>query len=365
VARDLKQIVRQAQRDLAHVLDECAQGRFAPETTLLDVLFAYRLFLRRIPETLTPAFLASIQALGPSVLNLGQSFLASPEFRTLYYGRPQRKEGRVVFVPDGDLRVAVDLDDLHIGWRIINGEYERRIRWIIEEIVQPDWTCVDLGANVGYFASIMAQRVGPRGRVHAYEPFPRVLRLLEMTVRESGLADRVDIRAKACADALAETNLFFVEASDNLGGSFISDGVDSKSAGLATVRVPVTTVDADLAGVARIDFIKMDIEGAELRALRGMHRRLEADHPILVTEINTHCLRDGATADQILDFLRQRGYAVFVLQSVVDGVPLRVETKYADYITAPSADFLCVQEGRADALFSRLVPSVQDRDPER
>jgi FkbM family methyltransferase len=162
--------------------------------------------------------------------------------------------------------------------------------WIREQI-RPGDTVLDCGANLGLFSTMMARRVGPQGRVHAFEPSPGSSRDLARVLVLNGLAQQVVINVAAVSDACGEAVFYDVtvgdvrrEAShlDALGRSGLVGGLDHQE-----VRVPTVTLDdyiqrQDLAP----RLVKIDVEGAEFLVLEGARRSVAAHHPLLVIEIH-------------------------------------------------------------------------------
>ena len=327
---------------------------------MLDVFFAYRLILGRFPERTDIDFLLDRTVEFPSVSDLARAFHTTDEYHFIDHGTSFREDGRVVLVRDGDLRIAVDLDDRSIGWGIINGEYEPETRRLIERLTPQGGFCLDLGANVGFFTAIMARAVGEQGRVVAYEPFPRAHRMAAITLAESGLSDRVSLRRKACSDTPAQMPMFFAAETDNFGGMFVSANVDPDNTPLQHVEVEVTTVDEELTDERRVDLIKMDVEGAELRALRGMERRLANDRPVIITEINVSCLaREGVAPDEILEFFRDRDYRIHIV-SEGDYALTLVEGAYTKLGDESIANVLCVPLERSESVARTLAPDTDE-----
>lgn len=329
-------------KDLDQIVLAFRKGAFLAKTTALDVFFAYRLLLLRNPEWRSARELRRRTEELPDVGLLSRAFHASHEFRDKHYGQAQRPDGRVVLVREGNLRIAVHLDDLAISWAIINGCYEPEMRWLLAKYVVPGACCLDVGANVGYITANMADLAGPDGHVYSYEPFPTVNRLLRITVEESGLQERVTVREAACSDEETTTTMYFAAETDNFGGSFIAQDGSEVNAGLSKLSVPVTTLDKDLAGVPRIHFVKMDIEGAELRALRGMEARLRQDKPVLALEVLPEGLaRQGCTPDDLLAFLFGLGYQVYRLSSLYEGNPFEI-TSESEVDFSPWDNIVCL-----------------------
>jgi FkbM family methyltransferase len=121
-------------------------------------------------------------------------------------------------------------------------------------------TVIDVGAGVGHETRLLSQLVGPTGRVIAIEANPRVHACLADMVERNRLAN-VTCVPLAVGDHVGTVT--FADSDDHLGNAATSGG---------TVEVASTTLDrlAVELGLERIDFVKMNIEGAEAAALRGM-----------------------------------------------------------------------------------------------
>lgn len=137
--------------------------------------------------------------------------------------------------------------------------------------VRPDMCVVDAGANLGYFTLLFARLVGSSGRVFAFEPEPTNAALLSQNVGLNGYSN-VTIVGKALLDNPGELPLYL--STYNYGDHRLSSTEKSRKA----IKVPVTTLDEFFPAGTRVDFIKLDIQGAERSALIGA-RRVLADNP--------------------------------------------------------------------------------------
>ncbi|MFI5367349.1 MAG: FkbM family methyltransferase, partial [Candidatus Binatia bacterium] len=148
-----------------------------------------------------------------------------------------------------------------------------------KQLLRPGMIVLDIGANIGYFTLVFARQVGPTGRVYAFEPEPDNFGLLQRNVARNGYANVTAVQA-AVGQHAARQRLY--KSADNLGDHRLGHG----AAGRDWVEVPVVALDDFFAGSElRIDFIKMDIQGAELTALRGMRRLVATRAPLaLITE---------------------------------------------------------------------------------
>ncbi len=138
----------------------------------------------------------------------------------------------------------------------------------VRETVAAGATVLDLGANIGYFTLLLARLVGPEGRVYSFEPDPRNVAVLRGNVAANGLA-QVVVEPKAVSDR--QGRLPFHQGGTNLGDNRLGAFAES----VATIEVEVVSLDAYFGeALPPIRFIKMDIQGAEFQALRGMDRLL-------------------------------------------------------------------------------------------
>lgn len=220
--------------------------------------------------------------------------------------------GRVVRVGDvdGDLVMELDLAE-HIARAIFwYGAYSVSLRRLMDRLLKPDWTVLDIGANIGELTLYAAKRV-PQGRVHAFEPIPDRLAVLRANVAANPFAN-IAIHPVALGEAEATLTLYLNRAVKQ--GVVNAGSASLKPAGegaAEAVEVAVRAADEVLAeaGTTRVDFIKMDIEGAEPYALRGLSRTLATYRPDLVFEVNPTALaRGGFDRESVLAPLRELGY---------------------------------------------------------
>jgi FkbM family methyltransferase len=160
---------------------------------------------------------------------------------------------------------------------------------------------VDVGANVGTYAMVLARHVGAGGRVIAIEPHPVTQARLAFNRAASGFT-QVALVAAAAGDADGE--LMIETDGDNLGASHIVSGEPKASA----IKVPSWRLQRILgdAGVSHVDALKIDVEGYEDRVLTGFFR----DAPQTLwprAVVIEHLSRDEWRDDCITD-MRARGY---------------------------------------------------------
>ena len=175
----------------------------------------------------------------------------------------------------GRLAYRCDLRDLIAREMCLTGGYAPLETALVRASLPAGGTFVDVGANIGYFTLLGASRVGPAGRVVALEPHPHVARVLRQNVEMNGLS-HVRVVQAAAADARGTAVLAgFAEDGGNWG---VSSLAHAAAAGAPAFDVRCAPLDEvlDEAGVATADLVKMDVEGAEHRVLRGMRGGLRA-----------------------------------------------------------------------------------------
>jgi FkbM family methyltransferase len=194
----------------------------------------------------------------------------------------------------GRYTMVVDAADAGLAPHLIaNGFWEIWIARLMAQRIRPGMVCLDAGANVGYFTVLMADLAGVEGRVIAAEPVPATFRLLERNLEHNGFAPRTEALRAALGAAAGEARLVMPAGEPKNAQVTEADpgGLDSDE--YRWVEAPVIAVD-DL-DLPRLDFAKIDVEGAEAAVWAGMQRTLDRSPNIqIVMEINCRRYPDAA-----------------------------------------------------------------------
>lgn len=144
---------------------------------------------------------------------------------------------------------------------------------LLDRLVRPGDTVVDAGAHIGYYALLFARRVGPSGRVIAFEPSPHAHVLLRRNLIANGYPE---VAVHEAVLHRERARLPFFTCEDGLAGG----SVHHPGGGWAWERLELEALPLDsvIPPGGRVNFVKMDIQGAEGLALAGMRRCLE-DNP--------------------------------------------------------------------------------------
>lgn len=207
------------------------------------------------------------------------------------------------------------------------GSFEPNEFAYLDRVLRPGMVFVDVGANDGYYTLFAARRVGPAGRVVAAEPSSRERAHLQRNLGRNGL-DNVSVipAAIGATSGLADLHLAHgVHAGHNTLGGFAHDDVVRAS----LERVPIEPLDQVVArlGLTRVDFVKIDVEGAEARVIAGASKLLGSMRPTLLIEVNDKALRaQGNCAEALLATLcSDLGYRIFVFSSATGLLEARRE----------------------------------------
>lgn len=205
-------------------------------------------------------------------------------------------------------RFVCDLRDAIAREVCFTDRYEPQETEIFRRSLRPGMTFLDIGANWGYFTLLSASLVGASGKVIALEPDPRVYRRLAENVRENGFEYVITLPYAAAGEAGIVRFRGYDEAQSNWGTSRI-ESTAALPTDLAVEARPVDEILAD-PRVGEIDLMKMDIEGAEGFAMRGLSKTLGARRVRrVILELHPEAIRShGQTVDEVLEPLRSNGY---------------------------------------------------------
>lgn len=219
---------------------------------------------------------------------------------------------RAVSTPGG--RVFVDEEDRGSVARALlaKGRYEKPwTRWI-ESSVHPGMHALDIGANIGYYTALLATRVGPTGSVVACEPDPHNCELLARTIAENRFTQVRLVRA-AVSDRMGSAVLYQDAAWHGVHSLAPNNCVNPSE---RTAEVPTVTIDGLMAdGHARLDFAKIDAQGAEGRILAGATSLLVQKHATVLIEIWPHGLETlGSSVLSVTQPFLQHGFTSYALE---------------------------------------------------
>ena len=210
---------------------------------------------------------------------------------------------------------------------------------LIAQHVKADSVVIDVGANAGYFTKIFSS-LTPQGKVYAFEPGGYARSILSKVVSIHGLKN-VCLIPMGLSDKHAVNTLHMpVKSKGNLGFglSHLGDDKSVDPRDTLTEEIKLTTLDEFFASekINRVDLIKIDIEGWELRALEGGRNTIATHKPVLMLEmVDRFLTRAGDSSRKMWDFLKGHGYDIYRYDD---------KSGRTDFLEAPvdEGDILCL-----------------------
>jgi FkbM family methyltransferase len=229
--------------------------------------------------------------------------------------------GRLVDTVASRLAPAVGTFDIDIDGFRLHGDHIGQLYYVRELLesgreetfvgllkssIGAGMTVVEAGAHMGYVTLQCARAAGPTGRVIAFEANPRAVPLIERNLSANGLDARVTVVPLALGD-IPGRHAFYLSGGGDTSSLREPEGASER------VEVAVTTLDTWLDPTVIVDVVKLDIEGGEVAALRGMSESLERAGPnlIVLAECNPPLLEQfGSSTDELVGILRGHGLDV-------------------------------------------------------
>jgi len=225
----------------------------------------------------------------------------------------------------------------HLADRVIGasirhyGEWARDEVRLLERFLSPGDVVVDVGANIGTHAVPLSMVVGPAGQVHAFEPQRLTYQMLCANAALNGLTN---IHARQCglSDAPGEAHVPMPDLQG--GGNFGNFHLEGHRQG-----EPVPVVPLDSLPLPRVRLIKIDVEGMEIKALRGARKLIARDKPVIFVENN---LPENSAA--LIGLLGELGYRCWwhVAAYFNPDNYYRNATNLFSGVTRPEINLLCV-----------------------
>ncbi len=207
------------------------------------------------------------------------------------------------------------------------GRYEieksQTIFW--NNYLKPGMIVFDVGANIGYYSLMTAKRIGSNGRVYAFEPVTLTFRELTKNIQLNRFSNILPQKiALSNIQGLAE---IFTANQSNTGTSGFSE-----QSNFSGIKETVDTIEGDKFiysnNISRLDVIKIDVEGAELKVLGGLKDALKRFRPLVLIEINRKLLQKfDASPEQVYLCLHNEGYKPYRIDSKGNLIPVNSSTK--------------------------------------
>ncbi|MBC7905495.1 MAG: FkbM family methyltransferase [Rhodospirillaceae bacterium] len=267
-------------------------------------------------------------------------------------------------------RLLLDLEDAGISRSLILfGTREVDHKIILEKVLKPGMSVLDIGANIGYYVLMELDLIGPQGRMVAVEPSPTNIELLKRNIALNGYAD-IPVVAGAISDKPGERE-FFLAHQSNLN-TFHTTGTGAKHLSGKTLDVHTYTVPELVAQYGAPDLIRMDVEGHEVEIFNGMLDAVEKGEIAPMVIFETHLSRYDADHDMETPLRRlfkagyhvrylasssQRGTAIINERGYKGGAPIKTDDVerviYENVSDDDAVDFICTVGGARTILLAK------------
>lgn len=285
------------------------EHKFSSVASKLDIYYAFRHILGRLPE----------ENEWPGHCGFVNKDLN--EVLATYFNSPEFKNRKLIgFTPKGIHRIELDgyaiyvaENDHAVGSHVLaNHVYEPPVSEVFRSFLKPGMTAIDIGANIGWFSLLSAYLVGDKGRVFSFEPGAENSRFLLLNKSANSFEQITLIHAAASEriESLAYSN--------SCSNGFVSNLNDAEPGEILNADI-VFAVPVDL--IIPIDlpvhFIKVDVEGWEMKALRGAERIIDHWKPQIVVEFSPPALESCSkvTGIEFLSYFKARGYSFHVIEN--------------------------------------------------
>jgi FkbM family methyltransferase len=205
--------------------------------------------------------------------------------------------------------------------RYFPSDYEHENFAFLKSCCGDGATILDIGAHIGLFSAIAAKIAGEYGKIFAFEPAPNTVPVLHQTIRINELGHLVSPVNQAMGKDVGKTTFFISDTEADNSNSLVSYKEDRKLNG---VEVDVNTIDnfVSTKHLTKVDFIKIDVEGAEYDTLRGGIEVFKKFRPSFILAIHPEPIeKKGDKPEDIYDLLVQLKYNIFY-----NGQPMPKET---------------------------------------
>jgi FkbM family methyltransferase len=219
----------------------------------------------------------------------------------------------------------------------------------VKRFLQPGMTVLDIGAHHGLYTLLASKLVGREGKVVAFEPSPRERKRLQHHVWLN-FCSNTKVEPYAIGSETSWAEFFVVESrAEDWCNSLRPPSIQGTT---RVVNVDVLPLDSYLAGakISSVDFVKLDVEGAELSVLQGAQQLLRSSgRPVFMVEVEDHRTKPwGYRASEVVITLDAAGYEWF--QPQPDGSLFEIAPARGDF----EANLVAVPKERKDKVLSRL-----------
>lgn len=219
-----------------------------------------------------------------------------------------KEEVKEIFYNNKKFKIIINPKNGYLDAQIYaNGLYEPHIVKEILSNTKDGDVCIDVGANIGHHTIIMSQNVGDTGKIHAYEPIPKIKEQLTKSLLLNEIKN-VNVLQIALSDKEGEMELNICDS--NIGSSSLVNKTNDSE------KINIQTKTLDSYNYEKVNFIKIDVEGFEYNVLLGGENTISKYHPTIIIEYSPvyYQKSNPSHSKEILSFFKKYDYTIFDLE---------------------------------------------------
>lgn len=222
------------------------------------------------------------------------------------------------------------------------GEYEQNLTDIVVKLLRKGDVCLDVGANFGWYSTLFYNHCGNRGAVHSFEPMPETFSQLQRNYKLMGEPENVFINNLALGDRHDTITINLFEGEPAGHASISAEGHASATA----FECEMVTLDSYLEknDLDNVNFVKLDIEGAELLFLKGAENLFkQKTPPIFLVEMALATAKNfDYVPNDLIEFMRERAAYDFYAVDEIESKLKKIEGFALEDI---GANVICIPQG--------------------
>jgi FkbM family methyltransferase len=231
--------------------------------------------------------------------------------------------------------ISLNLDEKDSLSLSFNRVYEPEETALVKKIIHSEMRIIDIGANIGYYTTLFS-KLAHKGSVYAFEPDESNFQLLKENCSINKCSNAKLFR-HAIGNDECSRKLFLSEI--NFGDHRLYPVDENRS----FTEVKMVTIDGFLGSEEAFDFIKMDIQGFEMEALKGMQSKITSDKPIILLEVwPAALLKNNTTPVEIFSFLNNLNYEIFDVENTENKILPSEKMRYIESIKGHT-NILCTK----------------------
>ena len=287
-----------------------------------EVIWGYRYILGREPESIR--VINKHSRSHSNWRHFRDALLRSTEFSVKTHLCADASKWVACEILSGRRVIWVDLADDFVSRGSLFDCYEPLESEFLRQNLRADSVFLDIGANVGWFTLLASTIIGDGGHVHAFEPRHPTVQYLKRSVAMNHLESMVTVHELGLDCTEGHAQLGYERGTRNPGHSFLVDEDPQTEIEVQAIR----TDALDHFHFKRIDVVKLDVEGAEMRVLKGGEATITANRPTVLSEIYPEQLKSvsKATPSEYIGWYKARGYSATIVDKqrygeVIDNFP--------------------------------------------